>query len=333
MLYVENLRQALHQTMTGDEKVVVLGEDILDPYGGAFKVTQGLSTHFPTRVLPTPICEASIAGMAVGMALRGLRPVAEIMFGDFITLIADQLVNHAAKYSAMYGGKVIVPLVIRTAVGAGRGYGPTHSQSLERMFLGIPHLKIVAPSHVHDPGTLLQAAIADDEPVLFLEHKLLYPQKLYVDDKNGTKDRYPTAILRNYDPPTQPDVTLIAYGGISRLLVPLLSHLADEEIWLDVCLPSCISPVDEQPLQNSAQASGRVIILEESQATFGWGAEIAAMLYARLGNGLQAPIQRLGIADTVIPAAKALEDKMLISAEKIEAAIWQMLGNQDLIQE
>ena len=232
MLYVESLRQALHQAMTESEKVVVLGEDILDPYGGAFKVTQGLSTDFPDRTLTTPICEASIAGMAVGMALRGLRPVAEIMFGDFITLIADQLVNHAAKYGAMYGDQVTVPLVIRTAVGAGRGYGPTHSQSLERLFLGIPHLKVIAPSHAHDPGALLQAAIADDEPVLFLEHKLLYPQKLHAEvlyvESTHTKDHYPTAILRNYRPPTRPDVTIMAYGGMSRLLVPVLARLADE---------------------------------------------------------------------------------------------------------
>jgi len=287
--YVESLRQALHQAMTVDEKIVVLGEDILDPYGGAFKVTQGLSTQFPERILTTPISEASIAGMAVGMALRSLRPVAEIMFGDFITLIADQLINHAAKYGAMYNGQVTVPLVIRTPVGAGRGYGPTHSQSLERLFLGIPHLKIVAPSHLHDPGALLQAAIVDDGPVLFVEHKLLYPQRLGqiehrenngtrmdADERgdmasplslrvdSGSSALFPTVILSNYTNPCQPDVTIVAYGGMSRLLVPLLTQMAEEEIWLDVCLPSLISPIDMQPLAEVAQLSGRVIIFLRS---------------------------------------------------------------------
>ena len=138
----------------------MLGEDILDPYGGAFKVTQGLSTRFPDRVFTTPISEAAIVGMSVGLALRGLHPIAEIMFGDFVALAADQIVNHAAKYPAMYNGQVQVPLVMRTPMGGGRGYGPTHSQSLERLFFGIPHLKLVAPSHAHDPGALLEAAVA-----------------------------------------------------------------------------------------------------------------------------------------------------------------------------
>src|SRR5512136_2691273 len=171
---LESLNNALHHAMEDDDRVYVLGEDILDPYGGAFKVTRGLSTRYPGRVLTTPISEAAIVGIANGMAMRGLRPVAEIMFGDFVTLIADQLVNHAAKFNWMYNGNIKVPIVIRTPMGGRRGYGPTHSQSLEKMFMGVPGLKVVAPNTLGDPGQLLESAIADDDPVLFVEHKLLY---------------------------------------------------------------------------------------------------------------------------------------------------------------
>src|SRR5512136_1238212 len=173
-IVLESLNSALHQAFADDDKVYLLGEDILDPYGGAFKVTRGLSTKFPGRVLTTPISEAAIAGLAGGMALRGLRPVAEIMFGDFVTLIADQLVNHAAKFRWMYNNNVRVPMVVRTPMGGRRGYGPTHSQSLEKMFMGVPGLKVVAPNTLGDPGRLLESAIDDDDPVLFVEHKLLY---------------------------------------------------------------------------------------------------------------------------------------------------------------
>jgi len=174
--------------MHTDERVYLLGEDILDPYGGAFKVTRGLSTAFPERVLTTPISEAAIVGVASGMALRGLRPVAEIMFGDFVTLIADQIVNHAAKFRWMYNDQVRVPLVVRTPMGGRRGYGPTHSQSLEKMFLGVPGLHVVAPNTLGDPGQLLEAAIADDDPVLFVEHKLLYTRPLLEADKGDLVD-------------------------------------------------------------------------------------------------------------------------------------------------
>jgi len=173
MRYVESLNQALHELMAEEERVFVIGEDILDPYGGAFKVTKGLSSAYPDRVLSTPVSEASITGFATGMALRGLRPILEIMFGDFITLCADQIVNGASKFSWIYNEQVEVPLVIRTPMGGRRGYGPTHSQTLEALFLGTPGLTIVAPSHLHSPGGLLRRAVLGGKgPVLFVENKL-----------------------------------------------------------------------------------------------------------------------------------------------------------------
>lgn len=331
--YLESLRQALHRILEADPTAVVLGEDLLDPYGGAFKVTQGLSTRFPARVLTTPICEASIVGVSVGLALRGLHPIAEIMFGDFLTLAVDQLVNHAAKYPAMYNGQVTMPLVVRTPMGGGRGYGPTHSQSLERLFFGIPHLKLVAASHFHDPGTLLGQAFADPEPVIFVEHKLLYALPLLVQgdaalareevmDVHG----YPVVTLANFPAGAKPDVTVIAYGGISRLLAPLLARLAGEEIRVLACLPSCISPLDSAPLAAAAVQSGRLLVVEESPVAFGWGAEVAAQVSALAGSGLHAPVQRLGAAPTVIPAAKPLEEQLLPSEAAIEAAIYGLLA-------
>jgi len=163
------LNQALHSAFATDECVYLIGEDVLDPYGGAFKVTQGLSTQYPGRVLSSPISEAGITGLAAGMALRGLRPVVEIMFGDFITLIADQVINHLAKFRWMYNEQVRVPIVIRTPMGGRRGYGPTHSQSLEKIFLGVPGLYVLSPTALGDPGALLYDAILrNDDPVIFI---------------------------------------------------------------------------------------------------------------------------------------------------------------------
>jgi 2-oxoisovalerate dehydrogenase E1 component len=353
--YLESLRQSLHTILEEDSAALVLGEDILDPYGGAFKVTKGLSTRFPDRVRTTPICEATIVGMSVGMALRGLHPIAEIMFGDFVALAADQIVNHAAKYPAMYNGQVAAPLVIRTPMGGGRGYGPTHSQSLERLFFGVPHLKIVAASHLHDAGALLRQAVADPEPVIFVEHKLLYPLGLIRSEierfrdweigRLGTGDwggaaagngvlqaaegvdrfGYPVALARNYGDREAPDVTVIAYGGMSRLLVPLLAELAAEEIRVLACLPACISPLDAAPLVWAATQSGRVLVAEESPAAFGWGAEVAAQVHALAGNRLHAPVARIGAAPTVIPAAKPLEDAVLPSQAMLAAAIFKLI--------
>jgi pyruvate/2-oxoglutarate/acetoin dehydrogenase E1 component len=331
--YVEQLRNALHSIMEDDPTVVLLGEDILDPYGGAFKVTKGLSTHYPTRVFATPICEATIVGIGIGLALRGLRPIVEIMFGDFVTLATDQIINHAAKFHSMYNGGVEVPIVIRTPMGGGRGYGPTHSQSLERLFFGIPHIKILAPSHFHDPGKILRDAVADPEPIIFVENKLLYPEKLTFrhrtdtlqpEEANGI-DRYPCIVLRNYCTSEKADVMIVAYGGVSRLLAPLHMRLIQEEIRILSCIPSCLSPCLVAPILELAKGIGKVIIVEESQTEFGWGAEVASQIYNEMHRELLAPIKRLGAANTVIPSSRTLEDEILVSEDDILLAILEML--------
>ena len=196
MIYARALGDTLRHTLESDPRVVVLGEDILDPYGGAFKVTRGLSTDFPTRVRATPISEAAITGVSAGLALAGFRPIAEIMFGDFLSLCFDQIANHIAKYGAMYNGAATCPVVIRTPSGGGRGYGPTHSQSLEKHFLGVPHLRVVAGSLWHDPATLFEDFLADDWPVLHIEHKLLVSTERGNGWRSKVRDDQPGRLLR-----------------------------------------------------------------------------------------------------------------------------------------
>jgi pyruvate/2-oxoglutarate/acetoin dehydrogenase E1 component len=330
--YLSRLQEALHHAFEQDSSVFLLGEDLLDPYGGAFKVSQGLSTRYPTRVLSTPISESAIVGVGTGMALRGLKPVVEIMFGDFLFLCADQLVNHAAKFSAMYGGAVNVPMVIRTPMGGGRGYGPTHSQLLEKFFLGVPGLNVVAPSHLHDPGEILLYSIFHAQnPILFIEHKLLYPLPLFIGDDvlsvqiEQEKEGFPTAILKNFKEGV-PDATLLTYGGISRFLVPLLSKLYQEEIRIVAVLPSLLKPVPIDTLVSLGMQSGLVLVVEEGTAGFNWGSEVSALVYERLWGRLKKPIARLASKESVIPAGKALEEDVLVNEEKIESALLELLS-------
>src|SRR5262245_47568041 len=209
--------------MAEDERVVVLGEDVLDPYGGAFKVTRGLSDAFGDRVRTTPVSEAGIVGVATGMALRGLRPVVEIMFGDFTTLIVDQLANGAAKFRWMFDDHVRVPLVVRTPMGGRRGYGPTHSQSIEKLFLGVPGLRVLTPHALGDPGGLLRTAIDDDDPVLFVENKVLYPMPVV-----AAADVSDLAVEHEDTAPGAPSTTVrVAGAGPAALTIAAHGHMAE----------------------------------------------------------------------------------------------------------
>jgi pyruvate/2-oxoglutarate/acetoin dehydrogenase E1 component len=331
LTYLEALRGSLHALLEEDPAVVVLGEDVLDPYGGAFQVTKGLSTHFPGRVLTTPICEATIVGLGVGAALGGLRPIVEIMFGDFLTLACDQIVNHAVKYQEMYGCPVDVPLVIRTPMGGGRGYGPTHSQSLEKLFLGMPGLSIVSSSLFHDPGVLLRQAVGGGRVVLFIEHKLLYAERLWMEstdtlwcDTVPEDSGFPTAVLRNYRDAT-PDVTLVTYGGVSRLLPPLLADMAREEIRVEACLPASLQPLPVFTLVSRVRHSRRAVVVEEGTARYDWGAEVSAQLQAHLWGVLERPVARVASLPTIIPASRPAEQQTLISPERINTAIMEVL--------
>lgn len=329
--YLASLRAAMHMTLAQDPRVFLMGEDVLDPYGGAFKVSKGLSTDYPGRVLTTPISEAAITGVAAGMALRGMKPVVEIMFGDFLTLCADQIVNHIAKFRGMFNDRARVPCVIRTPMGGGRGYGPTHSQSIEKMFLGTPDIRVVAPSHAHDPGAMLaRAVLQDEEPVLFVEHKLLYPMELQETDevleveyRDGV-DGYPTAVVRNHAG-TAPDVTILSYGGMSRLILPLMRELAEEEIAVTAAFPGSLQPLPVATLVDIAGETGRVLTVEEGTAGFNWGSEVAALLGERLHGKLAAPVRRLASRPSIIPAGERGEHDVLVQKDAIETAIMELL--------
>jgi acetoin:2,6-dichlorophenolindophenol oxidoreductase subunit beta len=325
---LERLNSALHTAMEKDERVFVLGEDILDPYGGAFKVTRGLSTKFPERVLTTPISEAAIVGVSSGMALRGLRPVAEIMFGDFVTLIADQLVNHAAKFRWMYNDQVKVPIVVRTPMGGRRGYGPTHSQSLEKMFLGIPGLKLIAPNSLGDPASLLLAAIADDDPILFIEHKLLYTRPLIEqgDLVDWTVEReageYPCFVLHTAYPPV---LTIATYGYNFELVrQAAMTLMLEHEIFSEIVLFSQLSPFELNPLLESLSRTHRLLTVEEGGITLGWGSEIAARSAEAGISGLR--VSRVAALDLPIANSKMLEDAILPCVEDITRAALSLLN-------
>lgn len=325
MKVLHSLNAALHALLDECPEVLLVGEDVRDPYGGAFKVTKGLSAAHPDRVLGTPISEAGIVGLGTGLALGGLRPVVEIMFGDFITLAADQLVNQAAKFRTMYHRTCSVPLVVRTPMGGRRGYGPTHSQTLERHFCGVPGLTVVATSNVLDPGALLQyAVLKDDGPVLFVENKLLYLADVLDADALHARHGlslsaygagYPTAVL---SPAGPPDVTLAAYGGMTPLLLEASDALLrDEGLVCELVVPHALSPLDPAPLLDSVCRTRRMVVAEEGVGAFGWGAEVAALVQA---VALEAPVQRVGAADSPVPAAREAEVRVLPQVEDIVAA-------------
>jgi pyruvate/2-oxoglutarate/acetoin dehydrogenase E1 component len=328
---LERLNFALHHTMETNPRVYVLGEDILDPYGGAFKVMRGLSTKFPERVLTTPISEAAIVGISSGMALRGLRPVVEIMFGDFVTLIADQMVNHAAKFRWMYNDNVRVPIVVRTPMGGRRGYGPTHSQSLEKLFLGVPGLKVIAPNALGDPAALLEAAIEAEDPVLFVEHKLLYTRPLLEAGLGELADftletggePYPYFVLH---PAYPASLTIATYGYNFELArAAALELIMEHEIFVELVVFSQLSPFDLSPLFASLSQTCRLLTVEEGGLTLGWGAEVAARVAESSNDISRYHIRRVAAFDLPIATSRPLEDAILPSVEDIVGAALSLI--------
>lgn len=328
---LSSLNEGLRAAMVADERVILLGEDVLDPYGGAFKVTRGLSSDFPDRVLATPISEAGIVAAATGLALRGLRPVVELMFGDFLFLAGDQIVNHAAKYRAMFNDQVRVPLVIRTPAGGRRGYGPTHSQSLEKHFLGVPGLWVVAPHALLDPGALLRQAIFDiDDPVLFVENKIGYGEPLRTELPGYERVRladaaspFPTLWLKPHGPA---DGLLLCYGGMTRPALDAAALLRKrEKLELGLAVVSQLAPTPAAHLDTilADAAPAAVVTVEEAPAEGGWGAEmIATIEQVRDSRRLGAiAYRRVGAKNTPIPSARDLEHEALPQVEDIVAAV------------
>ena len=317
LTYAEAIREALRQEMRRDERVFLLGED-LGVYGGAFGVTYGLLEEFgEERVRDTPISEAAIAGAAIGAALTGMRPVAEIMFMDFITIAMEQLVNQGAKLRFMFGGKAKVPMVLRTPAGAGTGAAAQHSQSLEAWLVHVPGLKVVMPSTPYDAKGLLLASIRDDNPVVFVEHKLLYKTKGPVPEEDYTIPLSVADIKREGK-----DVTIIATSVMVLRALQAAEELAPEGIEAEVVDPRTLKPFDAETVNRSVMKTGRALIVHEACLTGGVGAEIAA----RIAEGpafdyLDAPIKRLAGLDIPIPYNRTLEYHTVPQVENIiEAA-------------
>ena len=333
MIYLESLNSSLHNILEKNKDVILIGEDLLDPYGGAFKVSKGLSTAFPGQVISTPISEAGIVGAATGMAMRGLKPIVEIMFGDFITLAADQIINHATKFNWMYNNKVTVPMIIRTPVGGRRGYGPTHSQSLESIFMSVPGIEIVAPSICHNPGEMMGKLIQYvDKPTIFIENKIDYSKQLYNDTFGNFSiiredaGHYNQNITLSLYPDEKPDIIIITYGGnVSIAGEAAEKFFLDEEILVNIGVLSSVRPIDIEFVINLVNTCGKVIILEEGNRIGGWGAELSSIIHEKAFNYLNYPVQRLGSMDIPIPSSGPMELEMLPSPSDLYLMFNKML--------
>ena len=320
----ERLRIGLRTLMARDERVRLIGEDIEDPYGGAFKISKGLSTEFPGRVRNTPISEAAIAGFGNGLALAGLRPIVEIMFGDFITLAADQLINQASKFAYMYAGQVSVPVIIRTPMGGKRGYGATHSQSLEKHFFGTPGLHIAAVNAVSDPALLLERIHEHlNEPCLLIENKLLYGVPVRTTASDGrlwleNDAPFPTLKL---DADGKGDVTVVTYGGmVEEVEEAVRRAFVENEIVSEVLVPTMIFPLDLAPILESVARTGRLVVVEEGQGFAGFGAEVIASCAERLpGTALRSA--RVHAEPHPIPCSRDLEKDALPAAAQVLVAL------------
>lgn len=317
MTYREAIRLALEEEMRRDDRVILFGEDIAEA-GGVFKVTEGLFEKFgPKRVFDTPISEMAIIGSGVGAAVTGLRPVVELMFADFAAVALDQIVNQAAKFRYMSGGQASVPLVIRAAQGAGAGFAAQHSQSVEAWFLQAPGLKVAVPATPADAKGLLKTAIRDDNPVVFLEHKMLYKAKGEVpEDPEYTVPFGSAAVHRQGQ-----DVSVIATGRMVSLALQAADALEEKGISVEVVDPRTLIPLDEARLLESVRKTGRVVIVEEAVRTAAWGAEMASLISEKAFDSLQAKVVRIAGPHTPIPFSPPLEKAYLPDPEKIETAV------------
>jgi len=329
----EAIREALREEMLRDESVFLIGEDIgiEKGFGGPFGVTKGLSEEFGhERVRDTPISESAIIGVAIGAAIMGMRPVAEVQYGDFIFCAMDQIVNQAAKMRYMSGGQVKVPMVVRIPTGAS-GRGAQHAQSPEGFFIHVPGLKVVAPSTPYDAKGLLKTAIRDDNPVLFFEHKLLYGSKGYRAEKGGLElvsdipdEEYLIPFGVADVKRRGEDVTIVAKLLMVHKSYAAAEKLEKEGISVEVIDPRTLVPFDNQTILKSLEKTGRLVIVEEDTKRGGWGAEIAAMIAEEAIDYLDAPIKRVSAMDTPIPSPP-LEKYVIPDEERIIKAVKEIL--------
>ena len=315
------VREALAEEMRRDSRVFILGEDIAEA-GHPFKVLTGLVEEFgPERVLDTPISEAGFTGVAVGAAMTGLRPVVDIMFGDFVTLIMDQMVNQAAKVHYMSGGKWRVPMVLRTTLGATRRSAAQHSQSLHAWFCHIPGLKVALPSTPYDAKGLLKTAIRDENPVAFFEDKMMYRLKGPVPEEEYTIPLGAADIKREGT-----DITIVATSSMVQVALGAAKLLEEAAISAEVVDPRTLWPLDEKTLINSARKTSRVIVMDEGYGRYGVAAEIASVISEGAFFDLEAPVKRLGAMHVPIPFSPPLEDATVPTEQSVFEAARAMCG-------
>ena len=303
VMYRDALRQALFEEMEKDPTVFIMGEGIAGR-GGSYKVTEGLLKEFGSgRVVDTPLSEATFTGAAVGAALVGMRPIVEILFVDFTALVMDQLINQAAKYEFMSGGQGKVPMVLRTQGGAGNGLAGQHSQSLEALYYHIPGLKLVMPSTPYDAKGLLKAAIRDDDPVIFLEHKLLYMTTGEVPEEDYSI-RLGQAEIKH----TGEDITVVTYSYMTLKCLEAAEALAQEGISVEVVDLRTLTPLDKRTILESVEKTGKAIVVHEAIKRGGVGGDIAAMIMEEAYDDLDAPVMRIAGKNTTIPYNLELEN-------------------------
>jgi pyruvate dehydrogenase E1 component beta subunit len=318
---VENLNRALHEAMAAEERVFFLGEDVLDPYGGAFKAARGLSTRFPDRVISTPISELGMAGVANGLALAGQWPIVEFMFGDFIFLAFDQIVNFAAKSVTMYGERLPFHLLVRCPVGGHRGYGATHSQSVQKHFLGVPNLDLFEISPLHDNRALLPRILASGRPAILFESKTLYahPQisagaidELFSFDFLDAGSTTARACIE-----VEAQAAIITTGGMFPACLQAARRLFFEEgIEVQIIVPFQLYPFSAGSIASAVAGHRAVYVVEESTAGGTWGAEVSATLARDLPE-LRLPVRLIHSADSIIPSARHLEAQVLLGPDDI----------------
>ena len=319
--YREAIRQALKDLLLQDPKVILLGEDIAVA-GGSFKVTEGLVDEFGDRVMDTPISETGFIGASIGMALAGFKPIPELMFADFAAVAYDQIVNEAAKYLYLSAGQMPVSMVVRTVGGAGLGFASQHSQTTESWYFNIPGLKVVVPSNPQDAYGLMLSAVADPNPVIYIEHKKLYTRKGSLDTTLGPIPLGRAAVAR-----TGRDVTVVASLAMVGEALAAAESLAKRGIELEVIDVRSLVPLDLEMILESVAKTSRLVVVEEQPIAGGWGGHVVASVCERALDTLDLPPVRLGTAAAPIPFSSRIEALAVPSAESIGARIESLLGS------